>query len=203
MGIGRPPAEDQVEFTLIGPGYGESIVIHCGANQWIIVDSCWSNDSPEPEAISYLKELGVDPATSVRAVIATHWHDDHIRGMARLIDVCFNARFFCSGAVCSREFFSLMQIFNAQPMSSSTTGLSEIFKTFKILQERGTVVGRALENKILLRDALLDPPVEISVSALSPSDFEFNGFLGAIIAAFPGAGEPKRRYLEPRLNILQ
>ena len=37
---GSPPGEDEFEVVLLGPGYGESIVLHVGYGGWIIVDSC-------------------------------------------------------------------------------------------------------------------------------------------------------------------
>jgi hypothetical protein len=37
--------------------------------------------SGHPAAAEYLASIGVDPATSVRLIIATHWHDDDIAGL--------------------------------------------------------------------------------------------------------------------------
>ena len=75
------PCTDEVELTLLGPGYGESVVVHIGQGRWVIVDSCIT-DAREPQALDYLLSIGVDPAAAVTLIVATHWHDDHIRGMA-------------------------------------------------------------------------------------------------------------------------
>ena len=46
---GDPPGDEEFELTLFGPGYGESIVMHVGAGEWVIVDSCLDSDGA-PEA---------------------------------------------------------------------------------------------------------------------------------------------------------
>ena len=71
---------DQIEVTVIGPGFGESIVIHVGSNQWVVVDSCLDSRTGAPAALTYLNTLGVDPSVGVKLIVASHWHDDHIGG---------------------------------------------------------------------------------------------------------------------------
>ena len=63
-----PPARDEIELTLFGPGYGESVVLHIGDGAWAIVDSCIDKDG-RPSALSYLENL--DPAEVVVLVAAT------------------------------------------------------------------------------------------------------------------------------------
>lgn len=51
-----PPDAQEMEITLFGPGYGESVVVHLGDQHWFIVDSCygaWCDVDPAP--IWYLK----------------------------------------------------------------------------------------------------------------------------------------------------
>ena len=74
--VGIAPSEDEVEVALLGPGYGESIVAHFGQGEWLIVDSC-INDAREPQALEYLRAIGVEPDEAVSLIVATHWHDDH------------------------------------------------------------------------------------------------------------------------------
>ena len=44
------PADDEIEITTIGPGFknGESVVIHYGDGNWMIIDSCKANDEVLP-----------------------------------------------------------------------------------------------------------------------------------------------------------
>lgn len=54
----QKPGADEVEFTLLGPGYGESAVVHLGAGAWMIVDSFVVSESGHgvPAALRYLPE---------------------------------------------------------------------------------------------------------------------------------------------------
>jgi len=93
------PAADEFEVTLLGPGYGESVIVHVGCGAWLLVDSCIGGTaalesgaalSSLPEAhpaLAYLLQLGVD-LLDVTYVVATHWHDDHVRGLERLVAHC-------------------------------------------------------------------------------------------------------------------
>ena len=59
-----------------------------------------------PRALRYLESIGLDPARAVALIVATHWHDDHIRGMARLVEACDRAAFCCAGALRQEEFLA-------------------------------------------------------------------------------------------------
>jgi hypothetical protein len=66
-----PPRPEQLEFTLIGPGFGETAIVHLGAGRWLIIDSCIEIPNNQPAALSYLSDIGVDPATAVSLILAT------------------------------------------------------------------------------------------------------------------------------------
>ena len=65
------PRPDEIEVSLLGPGYGESVVVHLGDGEWMVVDSCTGRDG-EPAALKYLDRIGVDPGSAVRMIVATH-----------------------------------------------------------------------------------------------------------------------------------
>ena len=52
----------------------------------MLVDSCLFPKTKDKEPISlyYLNQIGVDPS-SVQTIVASHWHDDHIRGLSALV----------------------------------------------------------------------------------------------------------------------
>ena len=90
------PQERELEISIFGPGYGESIVIHLGYNNWMIVDSCIDTQTRKPIPVEYLESINVDPETAVKRIVASHWHGDHIRGMSDIVKICKNATFCLS-----------------------------------------------------------------------------------------------------------
>ena len=40
MSLAAPPRTDELEVSLFGPGVGECVIVHLGAGEWMVVDSC-------------------------------------------------------------------------------------------------------------------------------------------------------------------
>ncbi len=97
------PADDEVELTAFGPGYGESLLVHLGMGEWMMVDSCVRADRRLP-ALDYLRSMDVNPSRDVKLIVATHWHDDHVRGIAQALVECQEADLVLSDALKDDEF---------------------------------------------------------------------------------------------------
>jgi hypothetical protein len=106
------PDKDEIDVVVVGPGFGESILVHIGDGDWIIVDSCLDSSSDRPAALVFFEYIGVDPTTAVKLICASHWHDDHVGGIADLVQVCTGAEFACSAALNRGEFVELASIYN-------------------------------------------------------------------------------------------
>jgi glyoxylase-like metal-dependent hydrolase (beta-lactamase superfamily II) len=122
-----PPDTDEVEVSVFGPGYGESILVHAGENNWLIVDSCIDPARKEPAPLTYLNQIEVNPKTAVKQVIATHWHDDHVRGLGDIYKTCSSAEFVCSMALNSQEFLELVTSYGHNVVMESS-GVGEFSK---------------------------------------------------------------------------
>ncbi|MCY4385175.1 MAG: MBL fold metallo-hydrolase [Nitrospinae bacterium] len=133
-GTGTPPDIDEFEFTLLGPGYGESIVLHVGGGAWVLVDSCL-DEKGTPRSLRYLENMDIDPAESVELIVATHWHDDHIRGMTQMVEVCDKATFCCSSVLRDKEFLAVIGALEYRHLSVAGSGLREIFNVFSRLSQ--------------------------------------------------------------------
>ena len=183
---GTPPEEREFELTLLGPGYGESIVLHVGDGVWILVDSCVDTDGT-PRALRYLESIGLDPAQAVALIVATHWHDDHIRGMARLVEACDRAAFCCAGALCQKEFLAAVHALEGRHLSVNGSGVREIYRVVTRLRKAVAKPTFAHANRrILSRDGW-------EIWSLSPSDAAFQRFLASIGGLLPRAGRTKNR----------
>ena len=183
---GAPPEHNVMEVTLVGLGYGECILLHIGNGSWVIVDSCIGEDS-RPAALAYLHDMGLDPPEIVHLIVTTHWHDDHIRGMGELVEVCDDATFCCAIAFRKQEFLAMMDSIASRPMSQVGSGMQELYKVRSLLEERSAKPVFAIANRrIFSRDSC-------EIWSLSPFDKEVDSFLQAIDHLRPQERETKRR----------
>ena len=181
-----PPDADEIEVSFFGPGYGECILVHIGNQQWVTVDSCLDSDR-QATALNYLRRLGSNPAKSVCLLVATHWHDDHIRGMGELVEVCESAIFCCAATLRQKEFLATLAALEGRPATPRGSGLQELFKVFSLLTERSATCRRAFSNRLILSQS------DCEVWALSPSDGSYDRFLRQIGQLIPQVSEAKRR----------
>lgn len=123
---GVAPVSDEAEITTFGPGYGEAIAIHIGAENWILIDSCVHPDSKQPASLHYLTQIGVS-ADKVRLIVASHWHDDHTRGLAELVRSCPNASVFVSGVFNDREAITFVCAYGSDIAAGQSRGTRELF----------------------------------------------------------------------------
>jgi hypothetical protein len=164
----QPPAADQLEVSIFGPGVGECIVIHLGNAEWMVVDSCVHTGSKTPIAIEYLQQLGVNVADSVSAVVATHWHDDHVKGISALLREATKARFYAAGAFRRDEFLAISQ--RTHLISKFTSGVEELANVRNIVSERKKEGGGSIEQlSAVQRIASTPNRVVREIWALSPS----------------------------------
>ncbi|MBI5384799.1 MAG: MBL fold metallo-hydrolase [Verrucomicrobia bacterium] len=166
-----PPNPQEVEVSLFGPGFGECVVLHLGKGEWVVVDSCRDADTGLPAAIDYLQKLDVDLATSVRLVVATHWHDDHMDGLADLFRACRSAKFVCSMALNCEEWFALSEVYRGY-LQAGGSGVDELRQTMQELKRRNAANAVVAPQFALAKQPLYvranGMPAE--VVALSPSN---------------------------------
>lgn len=167
-----PPRVDELEVSIFGPGYGECIVVHVGGGHWLTIDSCKGLGLKEPVALAYLQTLQVDVAEAVKAVIASHWDDDHVNGLAEVYAAAESAKFVCSPTMISNEFKSLLSTWGLGSLLPFGSGVDEFSQVLKILKRRAgdarypSPVLAGSNKRVWWRTE--QPQVE--VLSLSPSD---------------------------------
>jgi beta-lactamase superfamily II metal-dependent hydrolase len=135
--ITNPPKDSEVEVTLIGTGggYGESLVIKVNVNSWIIIDSCVNPANKEPLSIEYLKSINVN-LENVKLIVCTHWHNDHIKGLAKTLEECVNAKFCFSHVHDLEKFLYLCGLDYAKMQKGTVGSLTEFIKCIDIIEDR-------------------------------------------------------------------
>ncbi len=169
------PLDSEVEVTLIGTGggYGESIILKVGVDSWIIIDSCVNPTSNEPLSIEYLKSIGVD-LSKVILIICTHWHNDHIRGLANSLLLCPNAEFSFSAVHDLNKFLLLCELDGLKSSRGSIGSTDEFARCLEIVSKRGAVYSKALSNMVLFNITVNNET--FTLFSLSPSPKTVNDF---------------------------
>jgi hypothetical protein len=194
-----PPKRDELEISIFGPGRGECILVHLGDNEWCVVDSCIARDRTEPVAVEYLRGFKNNAESNIKLIVATHWHDDHIGGLASILGLAPEAKFCCSMALKSDEFLTLVSA--APETISGRSGVDEFASILKQLENRGQRAPVfAVENKRLLHLPGTGRPFPISLMTLSPSNPTIRLALTEIAGLLPKAGEPQRRVINRSPN---
>lgn len=166
------PANHEVEVSLIGPGYGECVVVHLGANRWMVVDSCLDKETGRAAGLVHLERMGIDPALHVDFLVCTHWHDDHIRGMAAVLSACPAADFFCSAALRESAFLELVAL-GENHRGPHGGGLNEFARIFQQIKIRRARMEPAPLKTCHAGSVLLDQDDlgrRIRIDSLSPSE---------------------------------
>lgn len=108
------PHADQLIVSIFGKSsfYGECILIHLGNHEWLVKDSFQVKEKggKVPVAQKYLQELyGVDEwSKKIKYIVISHWHDDHLHGVSKLVNQAENLRYlFVSEAM---SFVNLLEL---------------------------------------------------------------------------------------------
>jgi hypothetical protein len=171
-----PPSADEIEVTVLGPGFGECVVVHLGHDDWMIVDSCRDPEHASPAARVYLDTIGVAPER-VRYILVSHWHDDHTRGVSELAKHYQHARIGVSNVLNTKEGKTFLAAYSGR-VSELSRGTVELYTIFATNKGRLEPLG---QNRV----AFSRPgQVPVTVTALSPTDdfyFESRAVLEAMI----------------------
>lgn len=200
-GSGAVPALDELEVSLFGPGIGESVAVHLGSNEWLVVDSCCPSGSRTPAALAYLQQIGVDVASAVKIIVVTHWHDDHIAGISKVLEAAPSAKLYCSAALNGNEFLKFVMLYRKNAMQRASSGVDEMYEVLSLLRKTRRAVGRDVRsvgpewvkaNECLWRR---EAPAA-SLHALSPS-------AGALTLALQEFGDARDTLMPRRRAVAQ
>jgi len=174
-GVG--PQHDEAELIIFGPGFGEAIAVHLGEGNWLLVDSCLDEERKEPASSRYLDSIGVLP-DSVKTIVASHWHDDHVRGISKLAEKYSAAEFYLPAVFNDKEGAEFLEAYSGTA-APQTRGSHELFKAVR----SRAVVMPAQARTIVFQENLNGLPAR--VVAMSPSPAAFGRSLAHMLSYIP------------------
>lgn len=196
------PRSDVIEVTVLGPGFGECVLVHYGDGHWIVVDSCTDQRNNKPAAVSYLNEIGAS-CDDVRWIVVSHWHQDHVSGISELIKSCKNASVCLSPVFDSAQF--LTEVFgnttSKQPrIGSGFWEARELLNIRKVDKQR--VFRAAGQDKRLqtFSRSIFSHQRDVELWTLSPNDVQLHAFLSKIINVASPNGVDRGRARVPSPN---
>ena len=179
---------------------GECLVLHLGGGRWAIVDACLDPRTKEPAALEYLAAICMDPRESVRAIIATHWDDDHIRGLSTIVEQCPHAELVLSSALSKTELLAYVTRFEKPRGVRVRSGVREMTRVLQIMRDSGRRIIKALVDRPVV--VYGGAPFAVELITLSPSDEEVDNGMVEIAALIPQARATKRVSVARRPNHL-
>ena len=179
MSRNSAPTASEIEVSVFGRGFGESILLHIGDGRWVLID-CLRDAENNVAPYQYLKSIGAHPSEAIQLIVATHWHDDHVQGIAEAYKTAQNALLALPNSMERDELRALLMGPNRTSSSRFSSGVSELAKIAEIRDtENRPYFKLASANKSLLRynqtDCSHGQPV--SLEALSPADADVHAFI--------------------------
>ena len=163
----RHPKPDELTITVLGgAGQGESVVIHIGDGNWIIIDSYVSNKL----SLAYIYLTSIEAnLDNVEMIICSHWHSDHVKGMCQLLKSCPNAKFYVpsvSGSKYYPEFFA-GNIKEIEITEEGVLTVMEEFQSCMSYADQNNILDYLERDKTLIKRNVNGQCLEIA--AISPS----------------------------------
>lgn len=193
--VGTVPGLEEVEVTVLGPGYGESVVVHLGRGEWMIIDSCIDqlDGSRRSAPLLYLEALGVTVSTAVKFVVVTHWDDDHVKGIADVVEACASADVVTSDVFCNEKFTTFVEAISTGASQTEGGNVENMRRLLTVLHDRQKPIKRAAPARQLNAN-----PV---VRCWSPSDADRQEFLNYVASLHPRAKEGMRKAIPRTPNL--
>lgn len=126
----------------------------------------------------------------MKLIVATHWDDDHIKGIGNIVESCPTARFVMSSAINDTKFTKVVV---DSPLSQAiklgqtiSTGITEFNKIFHYLFKNNKSPTYAIQNLPLWKSNYKNA----KVTALSPHASAFEKSIQSILSQVPSGNTP-------------
>ncbi|MDE7328490.1 MAG: MBL fold metallo-hydrolase [Clostridia bacterium] len=174
--------DDDIEISVFGRGFGECIVLCCGNKEYVVIDSFVNPQTKKPIAIDYLNALGIS-TKSIKKVILTHWHSDHISGAVDILNVAApDVQLVVSPIISEKRFMEYISLGKESCVSST----SEFVKIYEYIEKNGIqhVCLAKEKTRVYSNESLSNA----EIYCLFPHDTNVIDYLNSII--LPKTGDP-------------
>ena len=167
------PKESELDFCVFGRGFGECIVLSIGG-EYIIIDSFKNPLTKRPIALDYLDAIDVK-YDKIRDVVITHWHADHIAGIATILEATSNTKVVLTPIIYEDKFNQYISLGITEGQYST----SEFAKVLRYIKKHGSqcVVCTAANNRIFGNTNLAN----IELFSLSPQSSEIFDYMSSLV----------------------
>lgn len=195
----QPPKPDNLEITVFGPSYGESIVLYIPSIGWGVIDSCKFklNEKNVNLPLDYLTGVLHPHYPQLAFVILTHPHEDHYKGLDEII------KMYPGGVkrVCwySGDGIRELKKYICQQRVAGRTvlpGFPEVLNTMQDSPQKGCQTRRLSELTTIAETPLS------KLVALSPSSLNIKMYVEKLFKAIPVVGEPVRPMNDNEHNLI-
>ena len=156
--------------------------MHLGGARWLLLDSCVASGTNVPASADYLNVIGVS-AQSVKFIVASHWHDDHVKGLSQLVKMFPTAELFVPALLTDDQSRAFLAAYSGAESSGLSRGTKELYDA---LSDREWI---AVKNRTEVFHDRTNP-IPVQVVAFSPTQPAFAQFLARILAYVPRADMP-------------
>ena len=184
------PNADQFQVVVLGRGVGESILLHVGDGQWVVVDSFMLREpdgARVPAALYYLDSIGVS-RDQIVAVVMSHFDVDHVRGAADVFQAAAtDAALVLSGAMAVREFLAQLRLAD-RPGRGGDAGLTELRALIEVLEAPSNCrrLERCRRDQFILRKLESQGSVPVFTYGMAPSEDTIGDFSGQLAPVIDG-----------------
>lgn len=204
-----PPQENEVEITVFGSGYGESIVLHVPGVGWGVVDSCETkiNNKRVIPPLQYLLEVFSPDLPPLAFVVLTHPHEDHYLGLEEIIREYSGGveRICIYDGVGTKEFKAYLA--SRYVATSDKPKFSKLYDTIVNAQrKRGVHLKNLVENTTIIEkrnEEISGKKIDIKIISLSPSSESLRRYSDSFLKLIPTKeGETLKLYDDSLQNLV-
>ena len=148
--------------------------------------------------MAYFDALKIDPSAAIKVIVATHWHDDHYKGLSKIIGAAPDAKICIPIALTRPEFLKFAKRMAKNKSAVARVKLDEFSATIDQIRdrnERGSVNFAFADVRKQLYSVAADQSghgLPCEVAALSPSEGDIFNFLRRVARLTPRGRTTKR-----------